>query len=46
MSIFNSLHDFMLETKTLTYVLMGVGVIALACYWRFIAGRDEDIRKY
>ena len=46
MDMFYSLHAFMLETKTLTYVLMGLGIVALACFWRFLSGRDEDIRKY
>ena len=46
MQTFYSLHAFMLETKTLTYLLMGAGIIALACFWRFMTGRDDDIRKY
>ncbi len=46
MQTFHSLHTFMLETKTLTYALMGLGVIALACFWLFLSGRDDDIRKY
>lgn len=46
MDTFYSLHAFMLETKTLTYVLMGLGIVALACFWRFLSDRDEDIRKY
>ena len=46
MDTFYSLHAFMLETKTLTYVLMGLGIIAMACFWHFLSGRDEDIRKY
>lgn len=46
METFYSLHAFMLETKTLTYVLMGFGIVALACFWLFLTGRDEDIRKY
>lgn len=46
MDTFYSLHAFMLETKTLTYVLMGGGIIALALFWRFLSGRDENIRKY
>ena len=46
METFYSLHAFMLETKTVTYVLMGLGIIALACFWLFLSGRDDDIRKY
>lgn len=46
MATFYSLHAFMLETKTLTYALMGLGVIALALFWRFLSGRDEKPRHY
>ena len=44
--IFYSLHDFMLCTKTMTYVLMGLGLFGLLGYWLFLTGRDESIRKY
>lgn len=46
MDTFYSLHAFMLETKTVTYVLMGFGVAALGGFWLFLTGRDDDIRKY
>ena len=46
MDTFYSLHAFMLETKTVTYALMGLGIIALACFWYFLSGRDDDIRKF
>ena len=45
-SIFYSLHDFMLCTKSMTYILMGLGVLGLLGYWLFLTGRDESIRKY
>ncbi len=45
-TIFYSLHDFMLHTKTITYILMGLGVVGLLGYWLFLTGRDESIRKY
>ena len=45
-TIFPSLHAYMLQTKTLTYVLMGVGLVALLCFWHFLRDRDDDIRKY
>lgn len=41
-----SLHDFMVCTKNLTYILMGLGVLGLLGYWVFLTGRDEKIRKY
>lgn len=44
--VFYSLHDFMLCTKTLTYILMGLGLLGLLGYWLFLTGRDESIRKF
>ncbi len=44
--VFHSLHGFMLHSKTITYVLMGAGLVALAWFWRFLSERDEDIRKF
>lgn len=44
--VFYCLHDFMLHTKTLTYLLMACGLVAIGFFWRFIFGRDEEIRKY
>ncbi|MDR2744190.1 MAG: hypothetical protein LBB66_03180 [Desulfovibrio sp.] len=45
-SAFYSLQDFMLHTKTLTYILMGLGLPAMLGWWLFLTGRDEEIRKY
>jgi hypothetical protein len=45
-TIFYSLQDFMLSTKTMTYILMGLGLLGLLGYWLFLTGRDESIRKY
>ncbi len=44
--MFSSLHAFMLETKGVTYVLMGLGLVALGLFWKFLSGRDREIRKY
>lgn len=46
MEIFYSLQDFMLSSKSWTYILMGLGVLGLLGYWLFLTGRDERIRKY
>ena len=43
---FYSLHDFMLCTKTMTYILMGFGLLGLFGYWLFLTGRDEPIKKF
>ena len=45
-TIFYSLQDFMVHTKSITYILMGLGVLGLLGYWLFLTGRDEKIRKY
>ncbi len=45
-NIFYYMQDFMLCTKTLTYIFMGLGLVGLCCYWLFLSGRDEDIRKF
>lgn len=45
-SVFYSLQDFMVSTKTATYVLMGLGLVGLLGYWLFLTGRDERIKKY
>ena len=44
--IFYSLHDFMLCTKSATYICMGLGLIVLLGFWIFLTGRDKPIRKY
>ena len=44
--IFYCLHDFMVHTKSLTYIGMGLGLIVLLGFYLFLTGRDEPIRKY
>ena len=44
--IFYSLHDFMLHTKSWTYIFMGLTVLAIWGFYLFISGRDEKIRKF
>ena len=38
--IFHSLHDFMLHSKGITYLLIGCGLVALAWFWGFLNERD------
>jgi len=40
---FYSMHDFMLCTKSLTYILMGLGLFGFCGYWLFLSGKDEDV---
>ncbi len=44
--VFYSLQDFMLCTKSMTYICMGLGVVGLLGFWIFLTGRDDSIRKY
>lgn len=44
--IFYTLHEFMLCTKSLTYILMGCALAGFIGYWLFLTGRDEKMRKY
>lgn len=46
MEAINTLHEFMLHTKSWTYVLMGLTLVCYLGYWLFLTGRDEKIRKY
>ncbi len=46
MEHFYSLQNFMLWSKSLTYICMGLGVLGLLGYWLFLTGRDEQIRKF
>ena len=40
MELFTSLHQFMLSTKSVTYLLMAVGLVGFACFWGFLSERD------
>ena len=45
-SVFYSLQDFMLHSKSITYIVMGIVLIALPLFWRFLSGRDKKKRTY
>jgi len=40
--IIYTLQDFMLHTKSITYILMGFGLVAFTAFWNFLTDRDED----
>lgn len=42
MENFHTLQEFMLFTKGGAYILMGVAVLGIAGFWRYLTGRDED----
>jgi hypothetical protein len=37
-----SLHDFLLFSKSVTYILMGFGLFGLLGYWLFLTAGDKD----
>jgi hypothetical protein len=39
---FHTLHDFMLHTKGVTYILMVAALIGIALFWQFLSARDRD----
>lgn len=42
---FVTLYDFMVHTKSLTYVLMGLTLVGLFLFWRFLTARDDKSIK-
>ncbi len=37
---FHTLYDFMITTKSLTYILMGVSLVIFLGFFRFLTARD------
>lgn len=37
---FNTLQEFMTHTKGIAYLLIGVALVALPLFWRFLTARD------
>ncbi|MBI5577647.1 MAG: hypothetical protein HY895_00715 [Deltaproteobacteria bacterium] len=38
----NTLHDFMVRTEGITYILIVVALVGFVVFWRFLTERDED----
>jgi len=38
----NTLHEFMLRTEGITYILIVVALVGFVFFWRFLTDRDED----
>jgi len=45
-ALFYTLHDFLLHSKSITYMLMGVILVGLLLFWLFLSGRDEKKRTF
>lgn len=42
---FATLYDFMVHTKSWTYILMGLTLAGLWLFWHFLTGRDDTSIK-
>lgn len=40
--MFYTLHEFMLSTKSVIYLLMGGTLVGLLGFWLFLNGRDSE----
>lgn len=38
----NTLHEFMLHTKNITYLLIVIALIGIAGFWLFLTERDDE----
>jgi hypothetical protein len=45
-SLFYTMHDFLLHSKSITYILMGVILVGLLLFWLFLSGRDEKKQTF
>lgn len=43
---FHTLHDFMVHSKGIVYILMGGILVGSLVFWRFLTAREKPIRKY
>jgi hypothetical protein len=41
-TFFFTLHDFMVHTKGVTYLIMGGILVALPLFWWFLTERDDE----
>jgi hypothetical protein len=40
------MHDFLLHSKSITYILVGGILVGMLLFWMFLSGRDEKKRTY
>jgi hypothetical protein len=40
------LHDFLLHSKNITYILVGGILVGMLLFWLFLSGRDEKKRTF
>ena len=39
---FHTLYDFLLHAETTAYIVMGLVLVFMLCFWLFLTERDED----
>lgn len=39
---FYTLQDFMVHTKAVVYVVMGLSLLGILGFWLFLTGKDQD----
>ena len=42
METIQTLHDFMLHTKNIVYILIVAALLGITGFWLFLTDRDED----
>jgi hypothetical protein len=43
---FNTLQEFMTHTKGIAYLLIGVALVVLPLFWKFVTGRDDKKQTF
>jgi hypothetical protein len=38
----NTLHEFMLQTKGILYLLAIAYLVGFVCFWKFLHGREKE----
>ena len=39
---FYTIHEFMLHSENITYIIMGISLLAILGFISFLTGRDDD----
>jgi hypothetical protein len=42
METIHTLHEFMLRTESITYILIVLALIGIAGFWVFLSGHEDD----
>jgi hypothetical protein len=40
--IIYTLQDYMLHTENITYIIMGISLIGVVCFWLFLTGTQKN----